>query len=79
MKEHMRDYRLKRENSVLWRHCREEHESEKQEFKCNVREIFGSDATLRQITEAVDIKRERARINNRQEWGNFNLPKLGIL
>ncbi|MCP4264419.1 MAG: hypothetical protein GY777_02390 [Candidatus Brocadiaceae bacterium] len=79
MKEHMRDYRLKRENSVLWRHCREEHESEKQEFKCNVREIFGSDATLRQITEAVDIKRERARINNKQEWGNFNLPKLGIL
>ena len=79
MKEHMRDYRLKRENSVLWRHCREEHESEKQEFKCNVREIFGSDATLRQITEAVDIKRERARMNNKQEWGNFNLPKLGIL
>ena len=49
-----------------------------QEFKCNVREIFGRDATLRQITEAVDIKRERAQMNNKLEWGNFNLPKLAV-
>ena len=78
MKEHMRDYRLKRENSVLWRHCKERHDSEMQGFKCNVREIFGRDATLRQITEAVDIKRERAQMNNKLEWGNFNLPKLAV-
>ena len=55
------------------------HDGKRQKFKCDVRDIFGSDATLRQNTEAVDIKRERARMNNKLEWGNFNLPKLAIL
>ena len=79
LREHMRDYRMMKESSVLYRHCREKHEGKRQKFKCDVRDIFGSDATLRQITEAVDIKRERARMNNKLEWGNFNLPKLAIL
>ena len=52
-------------------------EGKKQKFKCNVREVFGKDATLRQISEAVDIRREKAGMNNKFEWGHTSLPKLG--
>ena len=41
-----------------------------------VRDIFGEDATLRQVSEAVDIKREKAEINSKQEWGHTGLPRL---
>jgi len=77
LREHMNDYKLKKEASVLWRHCKEKHEGKKQKFKCNVREVFGKDATLRQISEAVDIRREKAGMNNKFEWGHTSLPKLG--
>ena len=75
----MIDYRMTKESSVLYRHCREKHDGNRQKFKCDVTDIFGNDATLRQITEATDIRRERARMNNQLEWGNFNLPKLAIV
>ena len=77
-KEHLNDLKLKRESSVLWRHCREKHDGELETFKCSVRDVFGQDATLRQITEAVDIRRESASINNKMEWGNSNLPSLVV-
>ena len=76
--EHMNDLRMKKESSVLWRHCREEHNGETERFKCNVRTVYGQDATLRQIAEAVDIRREGARINNKTEWNNINLPRLVV-
>ena len=63
--EHKNHLRMKKESSVLWRHCREEHNGETEKFKCNVRSIYGQDATLRQIAEAADIRRERAKINNK--------------
>ena len=74
----LNDLKLKRESSVLWRHCREKHDGEIETFKCSVRDVFGQDATLRQITEAVDIRRESASINNKMEWGNSNLPSLVV-
>ena len=79
LKEHIQDYRMEKENSVMWRHCSERHDGERKKFKSKVKQIFGSDATLRQISEAVGIKREAAKMNNKLEWGNFNLPKLAIL
>ena len=79
LKEHIQDYRMKKENSVMWRHCSERHDGERKKFKSKVKQIFGSDATLRQVSEAVGIKREAAKMNNKLEWGNFNLPKLAIL
>ena len=33
MQEHMNDYRMKKENSVMWRHFEESHESNEQEYK----------------------------------------------
>ena len=77
-KEHLNDLKMKRENSVLWRHCREKHNGEIGRFECNVRDVFGQDATLRQIAEAVDIRRDKPEINNKMEWGNTNLPRLTI-
>ena len=44
----------------------------------NVRKVFGGDATLRQITEAVDIRNENPRINNKTEWGHLDLPRLTV-
>ena len=75
-KEHANDYKRKKEHSVLWRHCKEKHESKEQEFMYQVRDMFGEDATLRQVSEAVDIKREKAEINSKQEWGHTGLPRL---
>ena len=51
MKEHKNDYDNKRESSVMWRHCKDKHESQRLEFECNVKSVFGSDATLRQVTQ----------------------------
>ena len=35
------------------------------------------DATLRQVTEAIDIRKEGS-INNKMEWGHVDLPRLTI-
>ena len=78
-KEHAEDLKKKKESSVLWRHCKEKHGGEKQEFVYKVKQIFGNDATLRQVTEAIDIKREENAINNKTEWNHTSLPRLGVL
>ena len=78
-KEHAEELKKKKESSVLWRHCREKHDGEKQEFAYKVRQVFGRDATLRQLTEAIDIKREDNLINNKTEWNHTSLPRLGVL
>ena len=55
---------------LVFPQCRE------QDFKCNVRGVYGNDASMRQITEAVDIRRERAGINNKMEWGHARMPRI---
>ena len=65
-------------DSVLWRHCKKKHEGKIVNFKCDVRSVYCQDATLRQIAEAVDIRREGASINNKTEWNNTNLPRLAV-
>jgi len=74
--EHLYESRVRKESYVLWRHCKEEHESEEQEFVYRVRDVFGSDAALGQVTEAVDIRRESSGMNNKGEWGDTSLPRL---
>ena len=61
----------------MWRHCKEKHEGREQEFKFGVKQVFGEDTNLRQITEAIDIRREGS-INNKMEWGHTDLPRLTI-
>ena len=62
MREDMSDYKMKNESSVMQRHCVEKHDKE-QEFKFKVRQVFWEDTTLRQVTEAIDSRRE-GNINN---------------
>ena len=76
-REHMNEYKMKKESSVMWRHCVEKHDSNEQEFKFKVRQVFGEDTTLRQVTEAIEIRREGS-INNKMEWGHTDLPRLAI-
>ena len=76
-KEHLVEYKMKKEGSVMWRHCEEKHEKNEKEFEYKIRGIFGEDATLRQVTEALDIKKE-GDINNKMEWGHIDLPRLAV-
>ena len=62
----------------MWRHCNEKHDGKTVKFKCDIRNVYGQDATLRQIAEAVDIRREGASINNKTEWNSINLPRLAV-
>ena len=57
VKEDINDLKIKRENTVLWRHIKVKHEGNKQDFKCNVRSLFGRNVTLRQVSESVEIRR----------------------
>ena len=79
IKEHMMDQKNKTENSVLWRHSRDNHGGEEQAVEAKVRKGFRGDATLRQITEALDIKHEMPTINQKEEWaGPLRLPQLEV-
>ena len=59
----------------MCRHSEERHGIEKQEPECNVRNVFGKDAPLRQVTESIDIKRD---LNNKMEQGHTELPRLAV-
>ena len=49
----MDEYRRKAKDSVLWRHCRLNHDSEIQNFTMSVTGMYRKDAMLRQVSEAV--------------------------
>ena len=72
----MNDLRMMRQSSVMWRHCGERHENREQDFKCNVRGVYGNDATMRKIIESVYIRGERAGINNKIEWEHTRMPRI---
>ena len=64
----------KTDNSVLWRHSRDSHVGE--ELAVEAKGYMG-DATLRQITEALDIKHEMPTLNQKEEWaGPLRLPQV---
>ena len=79
-KEHISDLRAKNQKSVLWRHCREIHGGEVQEFKMNVKGSYRNDPMLRQISEAVAIKNTNTEhlMNTRCEWNMTYVPPAGI-
>ena len=78
-KEHADDLRKKSEKSVLYRHYRDKHHGEEQPtYEMRIRKVFGEDATMRQITEAITIKNENPQINSKEEWGHLDLPRIRI-
>ena len=66
--------------SPLWRHCREVHNGQLQEFEMNITGSFRGDAMLRQITEAVQIDNVEPRrlMNTKAEWNMTRVPRATI-
>ena len=79
-KQHLDEYDNKAAKSVLWRHCRERHDNELQEFKMRVTGQYRNDAMLRQIAEAVRINNSNVdnRINNKAEWNLVLFPTVRV-
>lgn len=67
----------KEERSVLWKHCKEKHNSRRQKFEMNVTGSYSNDAMLRQISEGVRIDKvpEPSLMNSKSEWNCFRVPR----
>ena len=79
-KEHEAGYRLRNENSHMWKHCVIDHKGEEQIFTMSVDKTFRKDPLLRQITEAMAIEEteEDDRMNSRAECRQNRVPRLRI-
>ena len=79
-KEHSKSLSNKEERSALWKHCREKHGSEIQQFKMNVTGVYPNDAMLRQISEGIKINNvdEDSLINSKNEWNCFQIPRAVV-
>ena len=74
--QHLADLRNKTKDSVLWKHCREKHAGEIQEFSMSVRDKCRGDPTMLQITGAIRIRNvdEALSMNSRNEWEYIRVP-----
>ena len=79
-KEQATGLNARNEKSALWKHCRDIHNREIQEFQMNITGTFRNDPMLRQITEAVQIENEDPRklMNTRAEWNMTRVPRAVI-
>ena len=88
-KEHSKSLGNKEERSALWKHCREKHSSEIQQFQMNVTGVYFNDTILRQISEGIKInnvdedllinsKNEDLLINSKNEWNYFQIPRAVV-
>ena len=81
-KEHIMKLNKKHNDSVLWKHCQEEHNGNVQEFSMSITGRCRNDATLLQILEAINIRNQREKgitsMNSRNEWGYIGLPHAEI-
>ena len=70
-----------RNNSPLWKHCRDVHANELQEFQMKVTGTFKNDAMLRQITEAVKIDNLNPTklMKTRAEWNMTRVPRATVV
>ena len=71
-KEHLDDYRLRRQKSSMHAHSVEKHNGEKVNFKVRVLGVCSGDALLRQCMEAVVIRDTKPTMDGREEWGTTN-------
>ena len=70
-----------RPKPTLRHHVDEAHrnDEERPRFKMEVLRVFGGDALLRQVSEAVQIREESGQMNRQQEWRQIQLPHLGLV
>ena len=69
-KEQERLLQEKERSSLLWTHCTEELDGNIQGFKMSVKKTFHNDSMLRQITEAVYIRKtpDNKCMNGKEKW-----------
>ena len=74
------DLNARNEKSALWKHCRDIHNREIQEFRMKITGTFRNDPMLRQVTEAVQIDNEDPikLMNTRAEWNMTRVPRAMI-
>ena len=79
-KQHHDEYRKQSSESVLWRHCQERHNNERQEFTMRVIGQYRNDIILRQIAESVRINNSNpdSCINNKTEWNLVRFPTIRV-
>ena len=65
---------------ALYRHMMEKHVGNRPNFQMNVTGIYGNDAMLRQIPEAVAIQNSDPEflMNNKSEWNHQVVPQVVI-
>ena len=79
-KKHLEVLDRKIDASVMWRHCRLDHDSELQDFTILVTGLYRNDCMLRQIAEGVSQGNapEGTSINTKKEWNYIHLPRVII-
>ena len=77
---HYDDYIHKREKSALWKHVKEKHGGEMQEFEMRITGKYRRDPTKRQLAEAVRLRDAdpKTSMNGRNEWNQVNITRLKI-
>ena len=77
----MKSLAKKEEQSVLWKHCKEKHDSEMEKFEMNVTGSYSNDAMLRQISEGIRIDEvpEGSLMNTKHEWNYFRVPRAMVV
>ena len=77
-KEHLDGMDRAVSQSVWKRHANDCHNGVIPDYVMNVTGVYHGDAMLRQITEAIKIRREGC-INNKTEWNTITLPQAAIV
>ena len=78
--EHIDKFNRRDPDSILHKHCQNEHQGNIVRFRMDITGLFHQDSTLRQISEGVDIERTSARrlMNSRNEWNSSRIPQVSI-
>ena len=79
-KEHQANIRAKLGRCAMYRHMMAKHADNRPNSQMNVTDIYGNDAMLRQISEAVGIRHSDPKflMNNKSEWNHQVVPQVVI-
>ena len=79
-RKHEEDYKAKRDESALWKHCVNVHNNELQTFRMTIVDKCRNDPTKRQILESIRMHKVPVEqvMNSRSEWNSTKLPRISI-
>ena len=79
-RKHEEDYKAKRDESALWKHCVNVHNNELQTFRMTIVDKCRNDPTKRQILESIRMHKVPIEqvMNSQSEWNSNKLPRISI-